>query len=67
MHPSFSPSASLLLPGLWHWFNGYFERGLLWGLAIVITAPLVLPAIVLWFLCWRDADRLARILPKFRG
>lgn len=59
MSDSFGTASSLLLPGLWHWFHGHFERGILWGVAIAITAPLVLPALVLWFLCWRDACRLA--------
>jgi hypothetical protein len=54
-----APGWSLLLPGIWHWFNGHIERGFAWSLAIVFSAPFVLPAIVLWCLCWVDARRLA--------
>ena len=54
-----SPAWSLLIPGIWHWFHGRIERGFGWSIAIVLTAPLFVPAILLWVLCWIDACRLS--------
>lgn len=53
-------SLSRCRPGFWQMWHGDVARGLLFGLAIVVTAPLILPAIGLWIWAVLDAYNLAR-------
>jgi len=53
-----NPAINILLPGFWQIENGLVGRGVAWACAIVLTAPLVIPAIILWILCLIDACRL---------
>lgn len=52
-----SPNMSLLLPGFWHLFHGHAQRGIAWMLIVVVTSPLIVPAVVAWLLCWFEALR----------
>ncbi len=52
-----SPNMSLLLPGFWHVFHGHAQRGLAWMIIVIVTGPLVVPAVIAWILCWLEAVR----------
>ena len=51
------PIVNLIIPGLWQLLHGRTRRGFTWMVAIIITAPLVLPCIILWALCLFEAFR----------
>ena len=52
------PIINLVMPGVWQLLNGRTRRGFTWMVAIILTAPLVLPCIILWALCLFEAFRL---------
>jgi hypothetical protein len=49
---------NLLMPGLWQLLHGRTKRGFGWMVAIILTAPLVLPCIILWGWCALEAFHL---------
>lgn len=56
----FTPTLSLMIPGIYHLSRGRYQAALVWAFVVVALIPTVIFGLIAWLLCYRSAVKLSR-------